>query len=342
MDELIKMVIKTKTHIIFMIAIVIVVVSSFVIHFLEPQTFPTLFESFWWVMTTVTTVGYGDLAPVTVAGRYYAIFLYLFGIGLIGLVIGKIVNSYSTYYKMKGEGKLRYLGKGHIVIIGWSLRAKKTIEEILYYHDKIEIVLIEQFPETPFEHERVRYIQGDPASRDTLKRANICEALSVCIFSTAHGKDSSEMDGKTLLIASAIELYSNEIGKDIYTIAEIVKEKHIPNFRYANIDEYVLSNEAFSDLMAKSAIHKGTAKLLMHLLNRRNKDDIYEIKKKKEWKTYNDAFEELKKIGAILVSDHQGFGIIRRLHEPIEEETKLYVICDEKTYQEIVRQTSPS
>lgn len=340
MDELIKMVIKTKTHIIFMTSIIVCVVSSFLIHFIEPETFPTLFEGFWWVMTTVTTVGFGDYAPKTVAGRFVALLLYVFGVGLIGVVIGKIVNSYGSYYKMKGEGKLRYVGRGHIVIIGWSPRAKKTVQELLLFDPKIEIVLIEQFPETPFDHDRVRYIQGDPAYHETLKRANTSEALSVCIFATTHSKDSIEIDGKTLLIASAIENYAKEIGKDIYTIVEIVKERHIANFKHANVDEFVLSDEAFSDLMAKSAVHNGSSKIFMQLLNRRNKEDIWEISKKKEWKIYNDAFEELKTMGAILVSDQKGFSIIRRLHEPIEENSKLYVICDEETYQKISEKTS--
>lgn len=339
MDELLKMVIKSKTHIIFMIAIVVCVVSSFIIHFIEPDTFPSLFDSFWWVMTTVTTVGYGDYVPKTVAGRFFSLFLYFFGIGWISLVIGKIVNSFSTYHKMKEEGKLNFTGKNHIVIIGWSSRSQKTIQELLIFDRNVMIVLIDQLAKTPIEHERVRYIQGDPTSFDTLKRANISESFSVCIFATNDSTDSIEMDGKTLLIASAIENYSNEIGTEIYTIVEIIKEKHIPNFKYANVDEFILSDEAFSDLMAKSAIHKGSTKLFMQLLNRGYEDDLWEVEIRPNWKTYNDAYEELKKLGANLVSDHRDFGIIRRLHEPIPKDAKLYVICDEATYKNIMKET---
>lgn len=42
-----------------------------------------LFDSFWWAMCTVTTVGYGDISPTTSAGRFIGIFLMVFGAGVV-------------------------------------------------------------------------------------------------------------------------------------------------------------------------------------------------------------------------------------------------------------------
>jgi voltage-gated potassium channel len=49
-------------------------------------------KALWWSITTVTTVGYGDLAPVTVAGRFIAISLMLGGISLVGVVTASIAS----------------------------------------------------------------------------------------------------------------------------------------------------------------------------------------------------------------------------------------------------------
>ena len=49
-------------------------------------------DAVWWSITTVTTVGYGDLSPVTTAGRVVAVFLMIGGISLVGLVTATLAS----------------------------------------------------------------------------------------------------------------------------------------------------------------------------------------------------------------------------------------------------------
>jgi len=53
----------------------------------------SLFDSFWWAMVTVTTIGYGDIYPVTTAGRIVAMILMLVGIGTLGVILTTIANA---------------------------------------------------------------------------------------------------------------------------------------------------------------------------------------------------------------------------------------------------------
>ncbi|MDQ0254825.1 hypothetical protein J2S74_002204 [Evansella vedderi] len=108
-------------------------------------------------MTTITTTGYGDYVPETVIGRLYGLFLYFFGIGLIGIVIGKIVEGYGLFRKLKEEGKLKFNGHDHYVIIGWSNKAHHTMNELLEIDEHAKIVII---PKRPIENETLVYIQG--------------------------------------------------------------------------------------------------------------------------------------------------------------------------------------
>jgi voltage-gated potassium channel len=58
---------------------------------IEPKTFKTFPEACWWAVQTVSTVGYGDLTPVTTAGRFVASVVMLFGVALVPAVTSIVV-----------------------------------------------------------------------------------------------------------------------------------------------------------------------------------------------------------------------------------------------------------
>ena len=58
----------------------------------------TYLDSLWWCVSTVTTVGYGDIVPVSNLGRIVAIFYMFFGISMISLLFFVITN---TFYKRR-------------------------------------------------------------------------------------------------------------------------------------------------------------------------------------------------------------------------------------------------
>jgi voltage-gated potassium channel len=275
-----RIAIKIRKLSLVIITFIFITASSFIIHWLEPEIFADPFIGFWYVMTTVTTTGYGDFVPETTIGRLYGLFLYFFGIGLIGIVIGKIVEGYGIYQKLKEEGKLSFKGKGHYVIIGWSNKARHTMNELLSIDDQAKIVLIDNLPKIPVENENLIYVQGDPTDKTTLQQANVQDANAVIIYSKDNEMDPVSADGKSLIIVSSVEGYAVELKTEIYTIVEILKKKHIPNFKHANVDEFVVADEALSDLMAKSAVHKGSSKLVMKLLSRKSGVDIWKLKKR--------------------------------------------------------------
>jgi len=335
MFELMRKIVKVDTAKLILATSVFYILSGFFIHYLEPEEFPSPFIGFWWVMTTVTTIGYGDYSPTTVPGMIFGIFLYLFGIGLIGIIIGKIVDFYSYFRRLKMEGKLRYKGENHFLIIGWSKSVQKTITEILNNKDiKSDVVLIDALEEAPFSHEQFHYIRGNPTDTEVLKQANIDYAHSVAVFASEN-EDEVLQDGKTLLIATAIEEYAAKQGKQIYTIAEIVHEAHIRMFQYANVNEFILSGESFPHMMTKALLHHGSSLLFTQLLSHSYDEHIWEITPSPAWKTYGDAFEELKKQGANLIASGTDVSIIRRLKEPIPQDVRLYILCDQETYRKI-------
>ncbi|MDX8359233.1 MULTISPECIES: potassium channel family protein [Bacillaceae] len=329
--KIIVKLVRFNNWILFTSTIALIACSSLIMMYLEPETFTTPFEGVWWVMTTVTTVGYGDLYPVTTLGRLYAIFLYLVGIGLIGVIIGKIVDFFATFRRKREEGRVHYKGENHLVIIGWSRKANFAIEEILQSESKIELVIIDTLEKSPIINDRVHYVQGYAADNETLSKANISKCKAAIIFADDSIHDVQLIDGKSLLIATAIE----RLVPNIHTTVEILSEEHIQNFVHVKVDEFVLTHETVSRMAVRSAFTKGISAVYTQLISRNVGDDLYQIKAKSEWKTYRDAFEQLLEAGATLIADKDKLNINRMLDKPIPKNTYLYVICDKNTYQKI-------
>ena len=298
---------------------------------LEPRTFPRWFDALWYVMTTVTTVGYGDFYPVTVAGRIYAIFIFFVGIGIAGLAIGRLVEALGAHRKRKEEGRLTIKGKNHFVIIGWSEKAKYAINEITETHPNLEVVLIDQLPVTPITHQNVHYVQGDPSIEATLIQANIEEAQSVLVFSDDSIHDSALADGKTLLIVTSVE----RLTPHIHSTVEIKREEHIKNFRHAKVDEFVLSHETVSRMAVRSAFSKGITGIYTQLLSHNEGENLFEVQKKAEWRTYKDAFDGLLEQGATLIADGNDLSINKKLNEAIPEDARLYIICSKDVFESL-------
>ncbi|WP_158736937.1 ion channel [Alteribacillus sp. YIM 98480] len=329
--------ISVSNRLVFLTSLFLIGISSVLIYVLEPGTFENPFNGFWWVMTTVTTVGYGDYSPVTVAGKMLAMGLYIFGIGLISIVISKVVDQIFLFQRRKEQGKMDFTGANHFVIIDWSTNAKLAVQEILHSDPEAQIVLIDQLDTTPLSHERVHYVQGNPIHQSTLEQANLKEAKAVFVFAnevTDFGnfiQDSSFVDGKTLLIATTIERYYEEI----YTIVEVKDRSNVENFVHVDIDEFILSTDTISQMAVRSAFHPGSSRIVSQLLSKQHGDDLYEIKRRPHWNTYRDAFDELLQEGATLVSNGEKLNINRQLDREIPDDARLFVICDEETYQRI-------
>lgn len=309
-----------------------VTVSATIAYLLEPATFGTWFNAFYWVLTTMATVGYGDYFAHTAAGKVFTIFLYIFGIGLLSLVIGKVIDSFAEIQRKRGAGKLDFRGRDHVILINWGKKACSALDEIMSYLPDGQIVIIDESDRHPAaDLDHVHFVSGDPTSDEVLVKAGLKGARAAIIFADTRIDESSLIDGKSLLIVSSIE----RLAPEVHTTVEIMLEKNIQNFKHVQVNDFVLSHDAISRLAVRSALQEGNPDLISQLLSRRHGDDIYEIPVRPSWRTYGDAFQDLLRQGATLLADHSDLGINRKLDQPIPQGARLYIVSDEETYRRI-------
>ncbi|MBD10075.1 ion transporter [Winogradskyella poriferorum] len=69
----------------------------------QPEHFSSIFDSLWWSIVTLTTVGYGDVYPITVGGRIFTFFILLIGLGIVAIPTGIISSSLTKVVEPDSE-----------------------------------------------------------------------------------------------------------------------------------------------------------------------------------------------------------------------------------------------
>jgi len=245
---------------------VIVVVSFFgvIIHWIEHDIYPTIFDGIWWAFITVSTVGYGDYVPQSVFGRTMGILLVIIGAGIVSTFFIGLANTTFSRRNALIEGQLMYEGKNHLIIIGWNERSRQLIEHLHKTDQHRSIVLVDQtLPKHPFYPiNEIFFVKGNPLSDDTLLNANITNAEQVIITSDPT-KDEQQADMTTILTIIAVK----GLAPDVYVIAEILTADLLNNAKRAGADEIIESNKHTGYLMANTVQSHGMSGALITILN---------------------------------------------------------------------------
>lgn len=85
-------------------------------HEAQPEVFTNAFSGIWWAASTLLTVGYGDIYPVTILGKVFGIFIAFLGVGLVAIPTGIISAGFMEQYtKIKKRDKVGYKENMHFI-----------------------------------------------------------------------------------------------------------------------------------------------------------------------------------------------------------------------------------
>jgi voltage-gated potassium channel len=72
-------------------------------HEAQPEVFSSIPASMWWAFATLTTVGYGDITPITVGGKVFGAIITMVGVGMVAIPAGILASAFSRQVQVRSE-----------------------------------------------------------------------------------------------------------------------------------------------------------------------------------------------------------------------------------------------
>ena len=98
---------KEEILLFILITLILIYFSAVGIYYFEnqaqPEHFSSIFDSLWWAIITLTTVGYGDVYPITVGGKVFTFFILMIGLGIVAIPTGIISSALTKSIDKKEE-----------------------------------------------------------------------------------------------------------------------------------------------------------------------------------------------------------------------------------------------
>ncbi len=276
--QIIRRLVRSRTFAVLGAIFLVLILSSLGVLLFEYPTnqgFHNLWDAMWWTLVTAATVGYGDKVPLTTGGRFVAILVMLFGIGLLGMVTGRIASWLVNWKIKEGSGLAdQKKVKKHFVVCGWKNEMIAVLEDILRVNPDLadeDIVVVSTVEPAEVENLRsreslqnIRFVRGDYVEENVLLRANIKQAAKVLVLADNSTQASDqEVDARTVMSVLTIKT----ISKDIYTCVELIDSKFKRYLENVHCDEIILSRDYNRILLANATAASGIAHIVQDLLD---------------------------------------------------------------------------
>ncbi len=217
-------------------------------------------DAIYYTTVTLSTTGYGDIAPVSDAARMVNVFLITpMRIAFLVLLIGTTLEVLATQgrYNVKVAQWRRRMGE-HVVVVGYGTKGRSAIQLLVNNGtDKADIVVVDPDPIGQSEANADGYtvVAGDATRRDVLRRAGVSKARQVII--------TTDRDDSTVLST----LNVRALNAKAYVVASVREEANVQLVRQSGADSVITSSSAVGRLLGLSSMSPALGYVMEDLLS---------------------------------------------------------------------------
>ncbi len=253
------------------VIVVLIVVGAFGLTYFEDDR--SFVDALWWAIVTLTTVGFGDIAPTSLGGRAIGVVLMFFGIGVLGMFTATIAGVFVEKRLRKERGMGSYDLEGHIILCEWNDRTREILRDLRAdsRSARSSIVLLADVETKPIDDEHLYFVRGD-VSEENLTRACIGTAATVVIVGDRR-LDYIARDAKAVLSTLTVEA----LNPEAYSIVELANEDNVRHCERAHANEIIVGAEFSSRLISSATLDHGITKVLSEILSAQIGNDLITV-----------------------------------------------------------------
>lgn len=226
---------------------------------LQDTKLPTFADSLWFCVVTMSTVGYGDIFPISGAGRIITGFFILFTVATVGLLITAVSEALIEVNRMEEHGLIGTRMKGHVLVCGFNSMARAALIELLAAGRTVALLC-----ETHAELESARELRrgesvfitsGDPSQEVLRDRLNAGEAVAAIV--------AMRDDAKNLIAA----LNLKSLNPSLRLVVALQREELRATLLAGGVTYVASPNVLSGRLVASAAFEPEVAHLLEDLMS---------------------------------------------------------------------------
>jgi voltage-gated potassium channel len=225
----------------------------------DPTGKVNLVDSIYYTTVTLSTTGYGDIAPVDQHARLINAFVVTpLRIAFLVLLIGTTLEVLASQGReMFRIARWRRKMEQHVVVIGYGTKGRSATATLLQNGLNHESIVVVDPDATALEDahgDGLAVITGDATRREVLRRAGV-ETASQVIITTAR-------DDSTVLATLTVR----QLNPDAYIVAAVREQDNVPLVRQSGADAVVTSSEAVGRLLGLSSLSPTLGEVMEDLL----------------------------------------------------------------------------